>query len=288
MKPVLLPPGKVLFLVLFLVAGGVTSLAVGDSTTSQPAQDGGANQDPVGKGDDKPKPDDSRVRGRKLLDEVIEAMGGAEALANLKTLRWRAVESRLLPSGSLLERNILGRTVLPDRMRIDIDFFDPGQRRLRKVTFCLDRDKGWQKVDADIKDMTSSIVAQQKSGLQIATTPLLKAHATLDVRELDASQLGTKTYRVLMVSKKDIGPVLFWIDPETKRIARRKTTLVSQGKRVVREEQLWDYRKVDGLMLPFSRKVFQDGEQLMLMSITSYKLNEGYGDEVYAKPAAGS
>ena len=81
---------------------------------------------------------------------------------------------------------------------------------------------------------------------------------------------------------------MLWIDPDTKNIARRKTTLVSQGKRTVREEQLWDYRKVDGLVLPFSRKVFENGQQRVLMSITSYKLNEGYGDEVYAKPAAGS
>lgn len=85
--------------------------------------------------------------------------------------------------------------------------------------------------------------------------------------------LAGKEYRVLRVWRGVDGPVDLYIDPDDLTINRRKSTVFQNGKMVVREEKLWDYRDVDGVKLPYARSLYDDGVNTATITTIEYRLD---------------
>ena len=231
----------------------------------------------------KSKPKAPELTARQLLAKVVEVSGG-DKLKALKSLRWEAVESRVINEFKL-DRTILGRARFPEHMRIEVSFRDPNTRVDRTLVFALNGNNGWTKNGEQTSVWPPAQVNQQRGSLLCSTTPLLQVADQLQVKMLDKSILGATDYHRIEVRRDKLEPVILWIHPKDFTIRRRQSKTMRNGQAVQHEEQLWDYRPVDGLLLPYSRKIFENGRETALFSINRYMLNEEYGDDIFAKPS---
>lgn len=226
------------------------------------------------------KNDRSTPAGKALLAKVIEASGGVEAFAALSSLTWEGRDTRVTPSG-VLENDIKGIVQFPgERFRME-------QRRGgQEVVFVVTESAGWQKSSRGLQDLPNATLVRFRKGLKVSTTPLLKAHAELEAKELPTDVLGGREFLILRVWRGAEGPIDFFIDPDSHQILRKKQSVVANGQETVREEKMWDYRKVGSLNLPFSRSVFENGSNTGTISILKYTLNRDLPANTFQRPGA--
>lgn len=268
---------------LVAVLGGslLSGAALVVAQESRPAPESRPTQEPAKPTSQPATPSgpQSTPEGKALIAKVIEATGGIEKLNALKNMTWKGSETRVTPQG-VSERDINGLVTFP-RALFRMDMTTQGQ----KFTFCITDRAGWQKSIRGVQDLNESVQKEFRASLRLSTTPLLRHHAELIVQELDRDVLAGREFRVLRAWRGEQGPVDFYIDPNTFLIHRKKLKVISQGTERVREEQLWDYRKVGDLTLPFSRTLFEDGKKTAIISIREYEFNRDLPKETFEKPA---
>ncbi len=238
------------------------------------ADDGAAKKDPAAE-------DTPEARGRALLTKVVEACGG-ETLEAVTALSWKAVQSQVVAqTGGKVDSNVHGRVSFPKSMRQDVS------NQTGSASHCLHGEKGWSESRGQVQGWDAQRVASWRQSLGLSTLPLLIDHKSLQVKEVEGLEQADGTYRGISVTRPGMGEVTFYINPKTFRVHRRKNNIVTGvGTIVSREEKLWDYRKVDGVWLPFSRTIEQDGRTTAIISVSEYKLNEKFVADLFDMPKA--
>jgi hypothetical protein len=118
------------------------------------------------------------------------------------------------------------------------------------------------------------------------TFPLLIAAAEgrLTVRQLPEEGKEGVTLRVLEISGEGLAPVRLYIDRDA-RIARQTyATPGPDGSPVQAEEVYSDYRKVNGIEVPFRASVLRDGRPILDRTLKTVTFNTMVDVALFQQP----
>lgn len=217
-----------------------------------------------------------------ILDKLIKAQGGREALAAIKDST----------TSGTLEMNMMGMTMSgtitmhqkePNKMRMDMEFSVQGMNMA--MTQACDGERAWT------TDPQSGAV-QTLTGKQLEDMKkqALGINATLNPDKYGISfalkakeKIADKEYLVLDQIYKDGQKVTIYVDPATYLVfkTRGPGTDPQTGAEIESESFLSDYKKIGGILLPHAMSIHQNGAEFLRMTFTNITVNNNLDDALF-------
>jgi zinc protease len=225
------------------------------------------------------KPTESNPEGKALATKVIEAMGGEAKLAAIKALKENLTITQKTPQGDIpmqMETVI----VFPDRLHADM------QTPNGSMKVVVTPDAAFLVVpDGTVQNFPS---AQKTETLeQIKRDPLFIASHAKDphvfFRAGGTEKVGSVDARTVDVNAA--GAAIRWfVDPQSGQILKETYSTLTQTGPAQGETTLENWRTVDGVTLPFSRKNKQNGQDSSRAEITAIEFNPTVDPKLFKKP----
>jgi len=214
-----------------------------------------------------------------LVQRVVQAKGGVEALKAIRTVVVDADMSVMTARGPTI---IPTKTyvVYPDKFRVDATF--AGQQSVQ----AYNAGTAWVRDPAGVSAAPPAMRNDFAATVRRDTFPLLIAAAEgkVTVRQLAEEGAGGATFKVLEFSGQGLDPVKVYIDRDY-RIARQTyTTPGPDGRPSQAEEVFSDYRKVNGIEVPFKATVMRDGRQILERTLKAVTFNTAVDPMLFQQP----
>lgn len=209
-----------------------------------------------------------------ILEKLIDASGGRKLLSSVKDTRMTGTLNIVMMgmSGSL---TICHKE--PNMMRMDMEVGG------MVMTTAYDGETAWwtnpqtgatEELPADQEDE----IIRMAYGNDILLNPD-KHGVTYTLKE--SENIEGKDYFVLVQTFSDGYAQTMYIDSKTYLPYKTVATVNQMGVEAESETFLSDYRKIDGMMVSFSMRIFYDGEEAMTMTFTEVKYNTGVEDSLF-------
>ena len=209
-----------------------------------------------------------------VLEKMIEASGGRKLLASVKDT---TMEGTLDIPMAGMSGSLTIYQKEPNMIRMDMEMMG------MMFTQAYDGEIAWGtnpqtgSVEEMPADQAENIM-RQAYGNSMLLEPE-KHGITFTLK--DSENIEGKDYFVLEQSFPDGFSLNMYIDSQT-YLPYKTTAIVNQmGVEAEAETFLSDWRKVDGMMVSFSIKVFYDGEEAVTMTFTEAKFNTGLEDSFF-------
>jgi hypothetical protein len=226
------------------------------------------------------KPTASNAEGKELAGKVIAAMGGEAKFAGVKSVRSTFTLTRKTPQGDFpmqMETTI----VYPDHLHAELQT----PRGLMKVTVTNDggfltmEGMGIQSMPAD--QQTETLERVKRDPIFIAShlkdpDVFFQAGGTEKVGDVEA--------RIVDVNAGGV-PVRWFVDPANGHILKETYPTVGQSGPVEAETTLDNWKTINGLTLPLSRKEKQNGQEISEAEYKTIEINPQVDPKLFDKPA---
>ena len=230
-------------------------------------------------GGSKPKADASSAEGRALLDKVVAGLGGAQRVAEVKTVRQKSSARMRSPQGEMMVE-IETLTVLPDRLRQQM------RTSMGGMTTVVTPEASFMTTPMGSRDLPAS--ARDAALKDLRTNPIYVAQHAADPKLVVTAggdeKLGDAEARVLDV-RLEGAEVRWLVDPASGRILRSIGKGVGPGGPTEQVTDYSDFRPVDGLTLAFKRVMTRGGEDAGSVEIAEIELNPLVDPKLFEKPA---
>jgi zinc protease len=214
-----------------------------------------------------------------LLQRVVQTKGGLEALKGVRTVVVDADMSVTTPRGPTL---IPTKTYVayPDRFRVEATF--AGQQNIQ----AYNGGSAWVKDPAGVSAAPPAMRSDFAATVRRDTFPLLIAasEGTLMVRQLPEEGKDGVTLKVLEISGEGLGPVRLYIDRSDRIVRQTYATPGPDGRPSQAEEVFSDYRKVNGIEVPFKASVLRDGRIILDRTLRSVTFNIPVDATLFQQP----
>jgi hypothetical protein len=195
-----------------------------------------------------PRPPRSPERVRALVRRCVDAYGGKAALArSAVVLEEGSVTSLLHPGES---GRIARAYVRPGKLRVETQY-PGGQGEIR----VLDGGRGWR--DGEVAD-GPRLAAMMLQAARMDLPALLSAWVD-QVEDRGDGQVEHRRVRVLALKPAPGLVVVAEIDVATGRVLRSRGSSVDPGMPLAFETTYGDFRKVDGVLVPFLERNWANG-----------------------------
>jgi outer membrane lipoprotein-sorting protein len=218
-----------------------------------------------------------------VLEKVLTAIGGREALGKLTSRRLTGTVTVSTPAGDIsgpIEAMFKPPNKARTYMTLDLTSLGAGQMTMEQK---FDGAKAWA---LNSMQGDTEITGLQLDNMRNNTfpTPLLNYKESGAKLELLANQqIGGRNMILIQVTPKAGSPVKLFIDPDTSLIARTITTIDSpQTGPIEQTSDLSDYRAVDGIKVAF-KIVNTNAAQTVTLNFTKVEHNVPIDDAVFVK-----
>ena len=214
---------------------------------------------------DKPefsKPIPEGVTASSVMASYIEAIGGKTAVESVQTMLFNA---EVTIEGAPFKPTAVIKSMAPNKSSMEMSI--AGMGTIMKQKF--DGTTGYAEQQGMKQPMSEEDVAEQAS--QKGLFP--EAHYTADEIELmSLSDLdGTDVYKIKV---KGVSESFRYYDANSGLLLREEATEEAQGQSVTTITVHSDYRAVDGVMIPFGRKITA-GPQVFGFNASEVMVNSG-------------
>ena len=214
-----------------------------------------------------------------LLNRIIEAKGGIAALRKVSSVIAEADTAFQLEQGTLPSTT---RTYVayPDKFRVDAKI------KGVDVVQVYDSGSAWVQDPAGIHEAPVPMREDFRNSVRRDTIPMLIAasEGKNAVKILPEEGRDGRVLRVLEISGAQLPPVRLYIDPQG-LIARQAFAAPGpDGKPVQVEEVFSDYRKVDGIMVPYKAELVRQGRTILTRTIRTVTLNAPVDAALFVRP----
>lgn len=212
-----------------------------------------------------------------ILEKMIEAQGGRKVLEGIK-------DTTMSGTFEMPMMGMSGSTTMyqkePNKTRMDAEFMG------MVFTQAFDGEIGWM-----INPQTGGVEELSEKALEYTKRDALGNEALLHPEKLGITyaykgneKIEEKDCFVLEQTFSDGFKSTIYIDSKTYLIHKSKgLSLNMMEVEVDTETILSDYKKVNGMMVPHSIKILQEGEEFMIMTITQVSFNTGLEDSLFKK-----
>ena len=213
-----------------------------------------------------------------IIRQAVEAHGGLDALQRVKSLSAVGTTTLTTPDGEIKATT---RTAIeyPARVRVEAQLPDA------HIVQVYADGQGWLKDPGGVREAPAEMLQDFRASAQRDPIALLRGAAagTLRARALPDESHDGRTLKVVEVSAEGVPAVrLFFAADGT--LFKLGYSTRAQGA-VYSEEIFSDYRKVDGVAVPFKASVVRGGVTVMERVLTDVTINPALAPETFAKPA---
>jgi hypothetical protein len=214
-----------------------------------------------------------------LVRRVVQAKGGLAALKAIRTVIVDADMSVTTVRGPTI---IPTKTyvVYPDKFRVDATF--AGQQSVQ----AYNSGTAWVKDPAGVSAAPVAMRNDFAATVKRDTFPMLIAAAEgqLMVKQLPEEGKDGAVVKVVEVSGNGLEPVRLYIDKDYRIVRQTYATPGPDGRSVQAEEQFSDYRKVDGIDVPYKATVLRNGQKILERTLKSVTFNTTVDPTLFAQP----
>jgi outer membrane lipoprotein-sorting protein len=210
-----------------------------------------------------------------VLKKMIEADGGEKTLAAIK-------DSTMTGTMEMIQMGMNGSITMyqkePTMMRMDIEVMG------MVITQAYDGEKGWwvnpqTGASEELPDAQAQELKRQAYGNDTLLHPE-KYGITYELKGTE--KVDDKDCIVLEQSFKDGNKNTLLLDKDTYLPYKTRTKALNQmGVEVQSETTLSDYKTVEGVPVPHSITIYQDGQEFMKMTVTKVTYNSGLEDSFF-------
>jgi outer membrane lipoprotein-sorting protein len=219
----------------------------------------------------------------EVVEKYLAAIGGRDALGKLTTRRSTGTVTLSTPAGELsgpIEITLKVPHKSRAFMTLDLTALGAGEMIIDQ------KFDGTTGVTVNSLQGETPITGNQLDNLRNSTfpTPLLAYKEAGSVIALEAAdRVGSEEAFVLVVTPKAGSPARLFVSKTTGLILRTVTTINSpEAGNLEQTSTLSDYRKVDGVMVPF-RTVASNPLQSITIALTKVEHNVAVDDAVFVK-----
>ncbi len=213
-----------------------------------------------------------------VLKKMVDAQGGKKVLTGVKS----SVYSGAM---TFIPMDMTGTITLywksPNKRRSDVEIMGS------KISQGYNGKKAWMSNPqmGGVQEMPEKFakhLIRQSNGYDIIVNPK-KYGITFTLKGKE--KIENKEYLVLEQAFSDGYKTTSYIDPKTYLTYKIKGTSFNQGgTEVARETFLTDYKKVDGMMLPHSTLILQEGREYMKLTFKKASFNAEVEDTLFDMP----
>ncbi len=185
-----------------------------------------------------------------LVDSVVRVYGGPRAAAKMRACRVEA-EVRALLRGAVgrVRREFLA----PDRLRVEIAY--PGATEVR----ILNGERGWRGDAGRLRRVSGlPLLAMRYQLLRSALPWVLVAHREL-LEDRGSRRRGGQDYRLVGLPWSMDLDVTYWVNTVSRRVERGEAVLRAGPARTVFATEYRDFRRVKGVLVPFTEESYASG-----------------------------
>jgi len=211
----------------------------------------------------------------EIIKKMIDAQGGKKLFESIKDLT-------LSGSMELVQQGLSGSITIykkePDKRRVDFEVMG------MLITQAYDGQTAWW-----VNPQTGSkeeMEEQQAAEMKRESLPIVsilypeKYGFSFDYKGKE--QIEGKDYFVIEETYPDGFKATLFIDTETYLTYKAKVkTMGPMGNEVEAEQFIFDYKKVEGLLVAHSMITFIEGEEFMKITFIGMKLNTGLEDSFF-------
>jgi predicted Zn-dependent peptidase len=216
-------------------------------------------------------------KGQSLLAAAAAATGG-DALGKIQDM---TVEETGTLSVQGMELQVSATTVkkLPDCERSD------AKLPMATMIQTLCGDSGWMDVGRGPQAMPPDMASKMEAERERDLLHLLTSYSELELQALPAGELEGKAAEIVYVRSGQTKGWKIFLDPGTHRVLGMEYRDEGMdGSPVLATEILGEYKEVDGVAWPHSRKLLHDGDPFITMNVTAFKINTGVDDSQFKMP----
>ena len=214
-----------------------------------------------------------------LLKRVIEAKGGLDALRKVRTVIADADTTFTMEQGTLVSKTKT-YVAYPDKFRVDATVAGA------QVVQVYNAGAAWVRDPGGVHDVPPEMRDEFAASVRRDTIPVLIAAAEgkLAVRLLPDEGAEGRVLKVLEISGPQLPAVRIFIDNQNLIARQSFSTAGPEGKPVQADEVFADYRRVDGVQVPFRADVRRAGQVILSRTLTQVSLNTPVDDALFARP----
>jgi zinc protease len=216
------------------------------------------------------------VDSKALLAKMIEGLGGAARINAVQAIYSDATVQT--PQGEIHARQTL---VFPDKLRQDLE------SARGSMSVVVTPTTAFATMGAASQDLPGSM--RQEIATDIKRNLLYIAkHANDPAQTISAApgeKVGDVQTQALTVTNGNMS-VQLDIDPATGRVLRSHFTSMRPTGPAQATAELSDWRKIDGLMFPFTYKRIENGEEASTTTVNEIKVDPPIDPKQFEKPAA--
>jgi outer membrane lipoprotein-sorting protein len=214
---------------------------------------------------------------KDILDKMIEAQGGRAALEKIK-------DTTMTGTMEIVMMGLSGTLSVyfkePDKVRMDMEIMG------MVITQAYDGENGWgvNPQTGAVEDMTEDQTKDMKRMAMGNASLLYPEKYGITYTYKGKETIEGKDYLLLEQKYNDGYTNTNYIDANTYLVYKSKGMAPNMaGVESEQEVFLDDYRKVDGLLVAYSMRIVQGGEEAMTMTFTEVRYNTGLEDSFFKK-----
>jgi hypothetical protein len=229
---------------------------------------------------------DDQAELKAMLVKAIMAHGGADNLN-----KYTAGTSRATGKITVMGKEVGFTTTVniqePDKIRSEVQVEVDGQKY--NVLSVVNGDKGWLQFDGQTMELTKEQLEQTRESLGnsriIRLTPLVDKSFTLS--PLGEIKVDGKAAVGIRAERKDFAGANLYFDKQSGMLVKSEMQTTHPGdptQKINGETFYSDYRKIEGLMVPFKIVVKSDDKTLLEVESSEVTLATKLDDNLFAKP----
>lgn len=210
-----------------------------------------------------------------IINKSIEAQGGKQVLEKI-------VDSTYIGDMEMIQFGMSGSVTRyqkePNKMRMEIEV----QGYI--ITQAYDGETAWMTnpQTGSTEEMPENLAADMKKGALGLDAVLNPEKYGITYSYKGKETLDGVDYHVIDQTFEDGEKVTVYINAKTYLPYKSITTSIGPtGGEVEEETIMTDYREIEGMMVPFSLVIYQDGEEFVSMTISEVKINTGLEDSLF-------
>lgn len=195
-----------------------------------------------------------------LVDSVVATYGGPQAVARSGKVRVDAeVAARMRGDTGAARREFEA----PDRLRVEIAY--PGTVEVR----ILDGDRGWRGDRTRLDKVDGLPRAAMEYQLLRSAVPWVLVHHRGALEDRGTRTVDGTAYRLVGLRRGEALDLTYWIDAANRRVIRVEGVLQAPGAQTTFDTRYGDFRRVDGVLVPFVEENFAGGQHTGTTRVTS-------------------
>lgn len=215
----------------------------------------------------------------EVIDQAIQAAGGAEKLSRLTGQTWRA-KMKIHEDGKVRTVDARYAVQWPDKLRSDV---------VGSYTMVRNGDEGWLSQGKTLQDLTTDQLLFLKEDMHVnwlrTLAPLRgKGIRYQSVPPVEVDGRETLGVRVSSGGHRD---VVFLFDKETHDVVKTETKsrgLGEEGELANIESFYSKFEKVAGTRVPTRVRIVRDGELFMEIEISDIQRSETLDPKLFSRP----